>query len=65
MSLSGPVLRIKARELALKMGYSEFHCSSGWLERFKNRHNIVFKKITGEEGAVTEDMMSDISILLF
>ena len=22
----------------------------------KNRHNIVFKKVTGEEGAVTEDM---------
>ena len=35
---SGPVPRIKARELVLKMGYSEFHCSSGWLERFNNRH---------------------------
>ena len=31
----GPIMKIKAKELALKMGHSEFQCSTGWLERFK------------------------------
>ena len=33
--ISGPSMKIKAKELALKMGHSEFQCSTGWLERFK------------------------------
>ena len=33
--ISGPIMKIKAKELALKMGHSEFQCSTGWLERFK------------------------------
>ena len=40
--ISGPIMKIKAKELALKMGHSEFQCSTGWLERFKQRHSIVF-----------------------
>ena len=31
--ISGPIMKIKAKELALKMGHSEFQCSTGWLER--------------------------------
>ena len=41
--ISGPIMKIKAKELALKMGHSEFQCSTGWLERFKQRHSRVFK----------------------
>ena len=33
--ISGPIMKNKAKELALKMGHSEFQCSTGWLERFK------------------------------
>ena len=44
LPVSGPILQIKARELALAMGYSDFSCSTGWLERFKSRHGIVFRK---------------------
>ena len=33
--ISGPIMKIKAKEFALKMGHSEFQCSTGWLERFK------------------------------
>ena len=47
--VSGPILTIKAKELALKLGHQDFICSSGWLQRFKSRHDIVFRKIPGEE----------------
>ena len=43
--VSGPILTIKAKELALKLGHQDFICSSGWLQRFKSRHDIVFRKI--------------------
>ena len=33
--ISGPIMKIRAKELALKMGHSEFQCSTGLLERFK------------------------------
>ena len=33
--ISGPIMKTKAKELALKMGHSEFQCSTVWLERFK------------------------------
>ena len=34
-------------------------CSTGWLERFKQRHSIVFGRVTGEEGSVSEDIVRD------
>ena len=42
--VSGPILTIKVKELALKLGHRDFICSSGWLPRFKSRHDIVFVK---------------------
>ena len=57
--VSGPILKIKAKELALQLGHHEFSCSTGWLERFKTRHGIIFKKITGEEGSVTDEMIHE------
>ena len=59
LPVPGPILQIKARELALAMGYSDFSCSTGWLERFKSRHGIVFRKMCGESGSVTADMTAD------
>ena len=56
--ISGPILQAKARELALSLGHHDFHCSSGWLERFKGRHSIVFRKICGESASVTPEMTS-------
>ena len=38
--ISGPIIKIKAKELAFK----DFQCSTGWLERFKQRHSIVFRR---------------------
>ncbi|KAL5011767.1 hypothetical protein ScPMuIL_010318 [Solemya velum] len=46
IALSGEIIRRKARTIAaeLNISQSEFECSSGWLERFKLRHGITFKR---------------------
>ena len=52
--ISGPFMMQRAGELAVKLGIpmGEFKCSNGWLERFKERHGISFKRICGEEKSV-------------
>lgn len=57
--LSGSLLLEKADCLAQKLGYSTFKCSNGWLERFKIRHNITFKKVYGESARVTSEMATE------
>ncbi|XP_030754388.1 tigger transposable element-derived protein 4-like [Sitophilus oryzae] len=57
--LSGTLIRSKAKEIASKLDYVTFNASSGWLERFKKRHNITFKTISGESASVNpEDVRS-------
>ena len=50
--LSGPILLEKATEIAERMGHSNFSGSTGWLDRFKLRHGIVFKNVCGESASV-------------
>jgi len=50
--ISGPLLQTKAREFALKLGVEDFQASNGWLQKFKNRHGITGKCISGESGSV-------------
>ena len=52
VTISGPILTAKAESLAEDLGYSDWKCSAGWLDRFKKRHNIIFKKVCGESKAV-------------
>lgn len=47
--LSGPVLEEKASDLAKKLDKPDFKPSSGWLSRWKERNNIVFKRQHGEK----------------
>ncbi|CAL4077738.1 unnamed protein product, partial [Meganyctiphanes norvegica] len=39
--VSGPILCMKAKDFAAKLGYSEFKATHGWLDRFKHRKSIV------------------------
>lgn len=53
--LSGHIMLTKAQQLAELMNL-DFECSSGWIDRFKKRHNIVFGKICGEAKEVNQSV---------
>jgi hypothetical protein len=42
----------KGIELAELMKIEGFAASNGWLDKFKERHGIVFKSVQGEAAAV-------------
>lgn len=49
VSVSGPILKNKAEELAKKLGYEDFKSTDGWLSRWKSRKDIKFKREHGEK----------------
>lgn len=50
--VSSLILKEKALEIAAEMGHTEFSASNGWMDRFKSRHNLCFKKMNGESASV-------------
>ena len=52
MPISGPLVCSKAAQFSESLQVTDFKCSVGWLNRFKARHGIFFRKISGEEKAV-------------
>ncbi|UYV68981.1 DDX55 [Cordylochernes scorpioides] len=52
LAINGNILKEKAILLTLKMGQDNFEASNGWLEKFKARRNIAFKRLHGEAGSV-------------
>src|SRR5262245_21037394 len=48
--IDGPTIQVKALDFAKQLGYQEgeFKASRGWLNRFKKRHGISFRRIQGE-----------------
>ena len=50
--LSGEMIQEKALAFAAEKGLHNFCASGGWLTRFKNRHNLCNKTVSGEEGDV-------------
>ena len=56
---NGPLLRDKAQELVKLLKHDSFQCSEGWLDRFKVRHNIVFREVCGEAASASEDVVED------
>lgn len=47
LKISGPLLKEKALELASEVGLNDFKASNGWLQKFKERHQISYKNIHG------------------
>jgi hypothetical protein len=51
--IDGTILREKAKIIAAKLNIDCFSASSGRLSRFKDRHGLVFKKLTGESAEIS------------
>ena len=52
--ISGPLLQEKALQIAEELGVDpgEFKASNGWLQKFRNRHMIGYRQISGESANV-------------
>ncbi|XP_065304542.1 tigger transposable element-derived protein 6-like [Dermacentor albipictus] len=50
--VSGPMIEQKAKDFAFMLNRHDFRGGSGWLQRFKERHGIVGRAVTGESRAV-------------
>ncbi|XP_026811134.1 tigger transposable element-derived protein 6-like [Rhopalosiphum maidis] len=59
LPISGPILQTKTDQLAVKMKIENFKCSASWIQRFRQRHNIGFGKISSESSAVKDVMTSN------
>lgn len=51
VSISGPLLMAKAKELSRDLGHEDFSATSGWLNRWKVRHQILYKRAHGEKNS--------------
>ena len=49
------MLQAEALFLAKELGNKSFKTSNGWLQSYKQRHNIVQLVVSGESGDVRED----------
>ena len=56
MPISGRILKEKASKYARELGIETFKASNGWFDRWKGRHGIVFKTVSGEAKLCTADM---------
>jgi hypothetical protein len=43
--INGQILKEKAELFATKLDYKQFKASQSWLSNWKNRNNVVFRKI--------------------
>ncbi|XP_054630194.1 tigger transposable element-derived protein 4-like isoform X2 [Dunckerocampus dactyliophorus] len=59
LPVSGPLLQEKAKEIATQLQLDEFKASNGWLDAFRRRHNIIFRKMNGESGCVETAVVDD------
>ena len=46
--ISGPILLKKGEELTQELGHTDCKLSSGWIDKFKIRHAIIMKTVSGE-----------------
>ncbi|XP_046974248.1 tigger transposable element-derived protein 4-like [Vanessa cardui] len=59
MPVSGPLVKAKAKNFAEELGLTSFKASEGWLIKFKQRHQINYGKISGEEQSVDTNVTPD------
>ena len=55
IAISGPIIQAQAVKFAGALGHPEFKGTTGWLQKFKERHDIVFRTISGEAASVRQE----------
>jgi hypothetical protein len=58
--INGPILKVQAEKFAKQLGHENFTCNNGWLVHFKNQHNIVYVKVSGEALSVDSKTASEL-----
>lgn len=56
--LTGDILKQKVEVFTLWMNMKEFKFSDGWIHNFKNRNDLKFNKLCGENGAVDDSVVA-------
>ena len=59
--MTAPLLQEKANEFAIKLNLTlkSTSVSASWILRFKERHGIAFRSVSGEAGAVNHSIVND------
>ncbi|XP_046661293.1 tigger transposable element-derived protein 4-like [Homalodisca vitripennis] len=59
LPVSGPILKEKAAQFAAQLNKPDFRASNGWLQNFKKRNEVIFKKVTGESASVDDNVCTE------
>ena len=54
--VNGIIIKGKALSLEKSLELTNFRASDGWLDKWKRKHNVTFKAVSGEENALTPEM---------
>ena len=54
--VNGIIIKEKALSLAKFLELTDFRASDRWLDKWKQRHNVIFKAVSEEENAVAPEM---------
>ena len=54
--VSGVVLKVKVLQFAKSLHLDDSRASDGWLDRWKSRHNVTLREVSGEEKSCTPEM---------
>jgi hypothetical protein len=58
IKIYGPMVQSEYLAIAKSLGNDQFKVSTGWLDSFKKRHNIVWNGVCGESKDVDESVVS-------
>lgn len=56
LPMSGPIVIAKAGDFALWLNCEDFALSEGWFHRFRERHELTFRTVSGEGSDVSAEM---------
>uniref|UniRef100_A0A1E1X318 Putative tigger transposable element n=1 Tax=Amblyomma aureolatum TaxID=187763 RepID=A0A1E1X318_9ACAR len=59
VNFDGSILREKAVDIADRLGITDFAASNGWIDRFRKRHGIAYKTVSGESASVNLATVDD------